>query len=180
MEAEPLHPPSPGTGDLRQEARGPQPPAGPGRGWAGGGRSAALRCAGRRERGGEDSSGSGGLKDGGRTCGLGGRLNLTEEGERGPPLPRSEETFGGRGSGRRHLLQQWTRRRRRSRRAHRPQQPPCAQVGNPAALCPFLGRHGPDALPSRPLSSGTRAGQVRGPEEGARPLRVHACARALC
>nr|XP_030690848.1 uncharacterized protein LOC115841211 [Globicephala melas]XP_030690849.1 uncharacterized protein LOC115841211 [Globicephala melas] len=56
MEAEPLHPPSPGTGDPRQEARGPQPPAGPGRGWAGGRgaeRCAALRGAAGKGRGGQ-------------------------------------------------------------------------------------------------------------------------------
>ena len=79
-----------------------------GDGRAGGG---ALRFAGRRERGGEDSSDSGGQRDGGRTCGLVGRLTLWEEGKRRQPLPRSEETPGGRGSGCRYLLQQRTPQR---------------------------------------------------------------------
>ncbi|XP_043315655.1 uncharacterized protein LOC122435525 [Cervus canadensis] len=107
-----------GIGDLPHEARAPQPSRGVwGDGRAGGG---ALRFAGRRERGGEDSSDSGGQRDGGRTCGLVGRLTLWEEGKRRPPLPRSEETPGGRGSGRRYLLQQRILQRSRSRLAHRP------------------------------------------------------------
>ncbi|XP_046528835.1 uncharacterized protein LOC124245492 [Equus quagga] len=116
---------------------GPKPPAGPGRGWAGRRRSAARRCAGRRERGGEDSSGLSGQRDGGRTCGLGGRLTHREEGKRGPPLLRSEETLGVQGSGRCHLLLQ---RRQHSQRAHWPQRQPSAQVGTPErGALPLLG-----------------------------------------
>ncbi|XP_070459459.1 uncharacterized protein [Equus przewalskii] len=100
-------------------------------------RSAALRCAGRRERGGEDSSGLSGQRDGGRTCGLGGRLTHREEGKRGPPLLRSEETLGVQGSGRCHLLLQ---RRQHSQRAHWPQRQPSAQVGTPErGALPLLG-----------------------------------------
>ena len=76
-------------------------PAGQGRGWAGRG---AEHCAGRRERGGEDSLRSDPLSNGGRTCGVHGELTRREEGERGLRLPGSEETRGVQGSDHQHLL----------------------------------------------------------------------------
>lgn len=100
------HRPGVGSCDTRPGARSPRlGPGGEGR--AGGG---ARRCAGRRERGGEDSSGSRGQRDGGRTCGL--RWEAHPQGGKEARTARlgSEETFGVRGSGRLHLLLQRTRR----------------------------------------------------------------------
>jgi hypothetical protein len=73
-------PPAAGPGTA---ARGAGPSA---RGWAprrdGRARGGAQRSAGRWERGGEHSSGSGGPKDGGRTCGEAGRLARGDEDRR--------------------------------------------------------------------------------------------------
>lgn len=163
------HPPLCGSWDLLPEAWGPAAPAGPRQGWAGRGRS-----AGRRERGGEDSSGS----YGGRTCRRGGRLTARRKG--------SED----RGCG--------VLRRRLESRGQAAFISFCSGVGggggctgrnrDPArrwalprlAFCPIPGRCVPDALSSMPLSSGTRAGQVWEQKEGAQLLGVNACARALC
>lgn len=115
-------------------AAGGAGPAAPRRAGARMGGRGAERCAALRGAAGKGRGGQLGLwRAERRWQNLRARWEAHPQGrrKRGPPPPGSEETaLRGQGSGGRHLLQQ---RRRRSRRAHRPPQRPCAQVGTPRA-----------------------------------------------
>lgn len=160
----PPSPPPPGLGssDTRPGARSPRlGPGGDGR--AGGG---ALRCAGRRERGGEDSSGSGGQRDGGRTCGLGGRLTVREERQLGLHGWAAKRRWGSPG------LRSPTpspAADTAQRAAHRPHRLSCAQVGTPARSALFPSRANAGRTPWRP---GHQA-RGRGPGRSGGSGKVH-------